>query len=231
MACAGLAQAHRLTPMAARTLLQQAVPTTFGFKAAGWLVAIVAARARLMELRGRLASQLGGAAGTLAALGADGSRGGRVLRGRARAGEAGGPVAFRPRPDRRARLGSLGRRGLVREDRARRRPARADRGRRGPGAARSRRILDDAAQAKPGRLGDRDRVRPAGSGGGRRARDRARRGARARARRLAGGVGGALGCARLRRRRGRGDPQACSSRSRSIPAGCSPTSTRVGAAS
>ncbi len=94
-ACAGLAQAHRLTPMAARTLLQQAVPTTFGFKAAGWLVAIVAARARLMELRGRLASQLGGAAGTLAALGADGV----AVAGSSRPSSswrAGAPVAFRP---------------------------------------------------------------------------------------------------------------------------------------
>ena len=71
-ACAALAAAHRLTLMAGRTLLQQAVPTTFGLKAAGWLVAIVAARARLRELRSRLPSQLGGAAGTLAAMGADG---------------------------------------------------------------------------------------------------------------------------------------------------------------
>src|SRR5581483_5862385 len=36
-ACAFLAETHRSTPMAARTLLQQAVPTTFGLKAAGWL--------------------------------------------------------------------------------------------------------------------------------------------------------------------------------------------------
>jgi 3-carboxy-cis,cis-muconate cycloisomerase len=68
-ACAALAEAHRLTPMAARTLLQQAVPTTFGLKAAGWLVPVVRARTRLAELRRRLPSQLGGAAGTLAALG------------------------------------------------------------------------------------------------------------------------------------------------------------------
>jgi 3-carboxy-cis,cis-muconate cycloisomerase len=69
-ACAALAEEHRWTPMAARTLLQQAVPTTFGLKAAGWLVPVVAA---LEHLRGvRLAAQLGGAAGTLAALGADG---------------------------------------------------------------------------------------------------------------------------------------------------------------
>jgi 3-carboxy-cis,cis-muconate cycloisomerase len=71
-ACAGLAEEHRLTPMAARTLLQQAVPTTFGLKAAGWLVAAVRARLRLVELRHNLAAQLGGAAGTLAALGEDG---------------------------------------------------------------------------------------------------------------------------------------------------------------
>jgi 3-carboxy-cis,cis-muconate cycloisomerase len=68
-ACARLADEHRATVMAARTLLQQAVPTTFGFKAAGWLVAVVEARARLAEVAGRLPAQLGGAAGTLAAFG------------------------------------------------------------------------------------------------------------------------------------------------------------------
>jgi len=68
--CAALARAHRSTPMAARTLLQQAVPTTFGLKAAGWLVSVLEARRSLATVReGRLAAQLGGAAGTLAALG------------------------------------------------------------------------------------------------------------------------------------------------------------------
>ena len=43
-ACARLADAHRASVTAARTLLQQAVPTTFGLKAAGWLVGIVHAR-------------------------------------------------------------------------------------------------------------------------------------------------------------------------------------------
>ena len=70
--CAELARTHRSTPMAARTLLQQAVPTTFGLKAAGWLVAVLEARRRLTAVRDeRLAAQLGGAAGTLAALGDD----------------------------------------------------------------------------------------------------------------------------------------------------------------
>ncbi len=68
-ACAALARAHRDTPVAGRTLLQQAVPTTFGLKAAGWLVAVLDADARLRELAGRLAVELGGAAGTLSALG------------------------------------------------------------------------------------------------------------------------------------------------------------------
>jgi 3-carboxy-cis,cis-muconate cycloisomerase len=68
--CAGLARAHRSTPMTARTLLQQAVPTTFGLKSAGWLVAVTDARRRLAAVRDkRLAVQLGGAAGTLAAMG------------------------------------------------------------------------------------------------------------------------------------------------------------------
>ena len=69
-ACARLAEEHRGTVMAARTLMQQAVPTTFGYKAAGWLVGLVEARARLEAVR--LPAQLGGAAGTLAALGDDG---------------------------------------------------------------------------------------------------------------------------------------------------------------
>jgi 3-carboxy-cis,cis-muconate cycloisomerase len=72
-ACATLAQSYRDTPMAGRTLLQQAVPTTFGLKAAGWLVAVLDARARLVQLRySGLAAQLGGAVGTLAALGENG---------------------------------------------------------------------------------------------------------------------------------------------------------------
>ena len=67
-AAATLADRHRSTVMAARTLLQQALPTTFGLKAAGWLVAIVDARSELTRVaQTRLAVQLGGAAGTLAA--------------------------------------------------------------------------------------------------------------------------------------------------------------------
>ena len=70
---AALAAAHRDTPIAARTLLQQAVPTTFGLKAAGWMTELDAATDRLVAVREtRLAVQLGGAAGTLASLGDDG---------------------------------------------------------------------------------------------------------------------------------------------------------------
>ena len=69
-AAAALARDHRETPMVARTLLQHAVPTTFGLKAAGWLTAVVEARTRLDQVsRERLAAQLGGAAGTLAGFG------------------------------------------------------------------------------------------------------------------------------------------------------------------
>jgi 3-carboxy-cis,cis-muconate cycloisomerase len=73
-ACAALAEAHRSTPMAARTLLQQAVPTTFGLKAAGWLGGVSEATHGVVRvLSERLAVQLGGAAGTLASLGDDGT--------------------------------------------------------------------------------------------------------------------------------------------------------------
>src|SRR5262247_3649192 len=72
-AAAGLAAAHSGTVMIGRTLLQQAVPVTFGLVAAGWLTGLDEARADLDRVRdGRLAVQFGGAAGTLASLGTHG---------------------------------------------------------------------------------------------------------------------------------------------------------------
>ncbi|GAA1274221.1 adenylosuccinate lyase family protein [Kitasatospora nipponensis] len=66
-ALAGLAERHRDTPMAGRTLGLHAVPTTFGLKAAGWLQAVTDAAGRLRSLlEGGLPVELGGAAGTLA---------------------------------------------------------------------------------------------------------------------------------------------------------------------
>jgi 3-carboxy-cis,cis-muconate cycloisomerase len=72
-ACARLADGERGTLLAGRTLLQHATPLTFGLKAAGWLAALDAACEHLTFVRERqLAIQLGGAVGTLAALGDDG---------------------------------------------------------------------------------------------------------------------------------------------------------------
>jgi 3-carboxy-cis,cis-muconate cycloisomerase len=68
-ACAALADTHRNTLMTARTLLQPALPTTFGLAAATWLSGVDTARVLLTKVRfERLAVQLGGAAGTLASL-------------------------------------------------------------------------------------------------------------------------------------------------------------------
>ncbi|MDE2228160.1 MAG: 3-carboxy-cis,cis-muconate cycloisomerase [Alphaproteobacteria bacterium] len=72
-ALAAQARAHRRTVMAGRTYLQQALPITFGYKCAVWLVPLAAHRRRLAELRRRLlVVQFGGAVGTLASLGAQG---------------------------------------------------------------------------------------------------------------------------------------------------------------
>src|SRR4051812_14679452 len=62
-AAATLAHAHRDTPIMGRTLLQQAQPTTFGLKAAGWMVSFDEAADHLQNLR--LEYQLGGPVGTL----------------------------------------------------------------------------------------------------------------------------------------------------------------------
>jgi 3-carboxy-cis,cis-muconate cycloisomerase len=67
---AGLAKKHRDTAMAGRTHLQQALPVTFGYKAAIWLAMLDRHAARLAELKPRvLVGQFAGAAGTLASLG------------------------------------------------------------------------------------------------------------------------------------------------------------------
>lgn len=63
-----LAVRHRATVTAGRTLTQHAVPTTFGLIAAGWLHAVLDAARDLTDTRGNLPVQVGGAAGTLAAI-------------------------------------------------------------------------------------------------------------------------------------------------------------------
>jgi 3-carboxy-cis,cis-muconate cycloisomerase len=70
---AGLARRYRDTPMAGRSNLQHAVPITFGYKMAVLLAGFQRHLERLRELRPRvLVGEFGGAAGTLASLGADG---------------------------------------------------------------------------------------------------------------------------------------------------------------
>ena len=69
-ACAQLADRHRTSLVPGRTLLQQALPLTFGLKAATWLTGLDGARRQLSDVRRNvLAVQFGGAVGTLAALG------------------------------------------------------------------------------------------------------------------------------------------------------------------
>ncbi|GAA0570953.1 3-carboxy-cis,cis-muconate cycloisomerase [Paractinoplanes ferrugineus] len=64
-ALSGLADRHRGTRMAGRTLTQHAIPITFGLKAATWLQAVLDARDTLHAVV--LPAQIGGAAGSLAA--------------------------------------------------------------------------------------------------------------------------------------------------------------------
>jgi 3-carboxy-cis,cis-muconate cycloisomerase len=69
-ALAQLARAEAETPMAARTWMQHALPTTFGFKAAGWLDGVQRSQTRIGALHeSAVVLQFGGAVGTLAALG------------------------------------------------------------------------------------------------------------------------------------------------------------------
>jgi 3-carboxy-cis,cis-muconate cycloisomerase len=75
-----LAKKHRSTIVVGRTWMQQALPTTFGLKAAGWLDAVNRHRGRLRETEQRVGVlQFGGAVGTLAALGLRGQMVARIL--------------------------------------------------------------------------------------------------------------------------------------------------------
>ena len=66
---AKIAKEQRDTLTIGRSQLQQAVPVTFGYKAAGWLIALQRHQDRLEELRPRLLQvQFGGAVGTMAAV-------------------------------------------------------------------------------------------------------------------------------------------------------------------
>ncbi|HUL15584.1 MAG TPA: 3-carboxy-cis,cis-muconate cycloisomerase [Terriglobales bacterium] len=77
---ASLTESHRRTFLPARTWMQHALPTTFGFIAAGWLDALLRHQRRLAALQqSALVLQFGGAAGTLAALGARGAEVARFL--------------------------------------------------------------------------------------------------------------------------------------------------------
>ena len=63
---AALAEQHRSIVLAGRTHSQQALPITFGLKAAGWLAPLLRHAERLAETEPRLlVVQFGGAAGTL----------------------------------------------------------------------------------------------------------------------------------------------------------------------
>jgi len=69
-----LAAKHRSTIVVGRTWMQQALPTTFGAKVAGWLDALGRHGERLQQTQRRaLVLQFGGAVGTRAALGERGS--------------------------------------------------------------------------------------------------------------------------------------------------------------
>jgi 3-carboxy-cis,cis-muconate cycloisomerase len=100
---ARLAADHRTTPMAGRTLLQQAVPITFGLKAAGWLGGLTRLRRDLDHVSEQvLVLQFGGAAGTLASLGGRGLEVSEAL-----GEELGLPVPPLPWHGDRTRIGAL----------------------------------------------------------------------------------------------------------------------------
>ena len=99
-----LAERHADTPVLARTLMQPAQVSSFGFKAAGWVAPLVRARAQLRSVGARaLQLQLGGAVGTLSAMGEHGAAVARHMA--AELGLACPPAAWHTQRDEWVRLG------------------------------------------------------------------------------------------------------------------------------
>ena len=226
-ACAELADAHRATPMVARTLLQHAAADHV--RPQGGDVARRRARGAAARRSTRATGWQSSSAARPARSPPSASDGPDVVaagRGRPRPGRAGAALAHLARARGRARIGARDARRRARQDRARRGADGPDRGRRGARAGRRgpRRILDHAAQAEPGRLDPHARLRPPGAGRRRPADGQPRAGARTRGGRVAGRVGRHLRRARGGRRRGREHGRGAHRPARSIARGWTPTS-------
>lgn len=74
--CAEHARQHAGTPMAGRTLMQDALPITFGSKAAGWMSGLDGGALRLAAVSASLPVQYGGPVGSSRGI----TRGGRTVR-------------------------------------------------------------------------------------------------------------------------------------------------------
>jgi 3-carboxy-cis,cis-muconate cycloisomerase len=104
-ALAQLAERHAAAPMLGRTLLQPALPITFGLKAANWLLLVDGAARRLhREVDEAFVLQLGGAAGTLAGMKGKGAA--VAARMAAELGLKAGPTPWQGRRDGLAGLAS-----------------------------------------------------------------------------------------------------------------------------
>jgi 3-carboxy-cis,cis-muconate cycloisomerase len=104
-AAAALSKRHVGTPMVARTLLQPAVPVTFGWKAAVWLSGIARAHAGFSAAAAQARRlQFGGAGGTLSSFGTHGEAIAGALA--AQLGIARAPITWHSVRDSFARLGS-----------------------------------------------------------------------------------------------------------------------------
>jgi 3-carboxy-cis,cis-muconate cycloisomerase len=104
-AAAVLAKRHARTPMVARTLLQPAVPVSFGWKAAVWLSGIAHGRAGFsLAAANARKLQFGGAGGTLSSYGAHGEAVASALA--TELGLARAPITWHSVRDGFARLGS-----------------------------------------------------------------------------------------------------------------------------
>jgi 3-carboxy-cis,cis-muconate cycloisomerase len=98
-----ISNTHKNTVTLGRTLMQAALPITFGLKAAGWLGAVRRSQVRMeIAFAEALVLQFGGASGTLAALGDQGLQVGRLM-----AGELGLSYPDAPWHTHRDRLGAL----------------------------------------------------------------------------------------------------------------------------